>query len=305
MGVYNFNSIFHRVDLSLLRHFFAIATFGGFSKASRATGVSQPALSLGLKKLEKSLGVILINRSARPFELTSAGLALFNFCHHIEGGLESVMSSLGASLSPEKKRLRIGTALSIGFGPIAELCSKITAEEETFELELLEQNTYQLLSDVRDGRLDAAVVPNDVFDNRLKFSTLQRDQVIFVVGKMHRGAFGRSPWKKAASQLPLITFSRETPMRTLTDKICVTEQVEFKTIYAVNSVEALKMLVERSQGGAFVLKALVAPEIKSGRLFEETLPIKLPKSGVALVLPKEESQSSASKYLAKLLKAKS
>jgi DNA-binding transcriptional LysR family regulator len=304
MSVYNFNSIFHQVDLSLLRHFFAIATFGGFSKASRATGVSQPALSLGLKKLEKSLGVVLINRSARPFELTPAGVALFNFCHHFEGGLESVMSSIGASLSPEKKRLRLGTALSIGFGPIAELCAKITAEKETFELELSEQNTYQLLSDVRDGRLDAAVVPNDVFDNRLMFSTLQRDQVIFVVGKIHRDTFSRGHWKKAASQLPLITFPRETPMRTLTDKICVTEQVEFKTIFAVNSIEALKLLVEQSQGGAFVLKALVAQELISKRLFEETLPIRLPKSGIALVLPKIESQSAGSKYLSKLIKAK-
>lgn len=302
MSIYNFNSVFHQVDLSLLRHFFAVATFGGFSKASRATGVSQPALSLGLKKLEKSLGVVLIDRSASSFELTPAGLTLLTFCQRFQGSFESVMSSLGAPDLPVRRRLRVGTALSIGFGPMDELCARIEGQKETFELELLEQNSYQLLSDVHEGRLDAAYVPNDVFDSRLEFVPLLHDRIVFVVGERFRGVLSKGDWRSATANIPLITFPRETPMRTLTDKICVTEQIEFKTIYAMNNIEALKLLVEQNRGGAFLLRALVQTELKAKRLFEEKLPIKLPKSGVALALPKVEGKSRDTRHLIKLLR---
>lgn len=302
MSIYNFNSIFQQVDLSLLRHFFAIATFGGFSRASRATGVSQPALSLGLKRLEKSLGLELIDRSARPFELTRAGHTLLAFCQRFQGSFESVLSSLGASEAVAQKRLRIGTAISIGFGPLDAICARIDSRKETFELEFLAQNTYQLLADVHEGRLDAALVPNDVFDSRLKLIPLVRDRIVFVVGAKHRGSFGKARWRKAALEVPLLTFPRETPMRTLTDKICVTERLEFKTVYAVNSIEALKFFVEQGRGAGFVLRALVEAELESKRIFEENLPIKLPKSGVALAIPLEDAQSASARRLVKILR---
>jgi DNA-binding transcriptional LysR family regulator len=301
VSIYNFNSVFHQVDLSLLRHFYAIATFKGFSKASRATGVSQPALSLGLQKLEKSLGVALIERSARPFELSRAGLTLLTFCERFQGNFESVMSSLGASTLSIQRRIKIGTALSVGFGPLEELCGKIESQKEVFELELLEQNTYQLLTDVHEGRLDAAFVPNDVFDSRLVFVPVSRDQILFVVGDKFRGAFKQGAWKQVASTIPLITFPRETPMRTLTDKICISEKIDFRTIYAVNSIEALKLLVGKNRGGAFALRSLVVSELKTKRLFEVELPVKLPRSGIALALSHEASRTTAAKQLTKIL----
>ena len=301
MTISSFNSVFHQVDLSLLKHFFAIATFGGFSKASRATGVSQSGLSLGLIKLEKCVGTPLIDRSKRPIELTPAGHSLLAVCQRFQGNFETMMSDAGSSGPTIQKRLRVGTALSVGFGPIAELCASIENHEEKFELELLEQNTYELLSAVHDGRMDAAFVPNDVFDKRLKFIPLLKDQIVFVVGRKHKGMFRTKNWKDVAARLPLITFPREAPMRALTDRICITEQVEFNTIYAINNIEALKLLLEQNRGGAFILKSLVAAELKAQRLFEEKLPIELPKSGIALALPQSEGRIPAVKHLLRLL----
>lgn len=302
MSIYASNSVFQEVDLSLLKHFFAVATFGGFSKASRATGISQPALSLGIQKLEKSLGLVLIDREARPFELTPAGQALRSFCQRFQDSFASTLSALGKPELSARRRLRIGTALSVGFGPLDDLCANIESAKDTFELELLEQNTYHLLSQVHEGQLDAAFVPNDVFDSRLRFIPILSDQIVFIVGTRNRGSFGDADWREVAARVPLITFPREAPMRTLTDKVCAAARLEFKTVYSINNIEALKLLVEQSRGGAFVLRALVASELKSGRFFEEPLPIRLPRSGISLVLPAEEEQSAASRHLLSLVK---
>ena len=304
MSIYKFNSIFHQVDISLLRHFFAIATFGGFSKASEATGVSQPALSLGLQKLEKSLGVSLIDRSTRPFELTKAGLTLLTFCQRFQGSFESVVEALGGTEISVQKKLRIGTALSIGIGPLDVLCASIEKLDEKFELELLTLNSYQLLNDVFEGRLDAALIPDDIYDNRLKFTSILKDQIIFIVGKKHQDSFHRKDWKEMTSKIPLVTFPRETPMRTLTDKLCISEGVEFNTIYSVNNIESLKCVVEKNRGGAFVMRSLVESELKEKIIFEVKTPLKMPKSGISLVTRVDESSDANSKLILNLLKQK-
>src|SRR5579885_3601495 len=105
MAIYKSDNVFQRLDLSLLRHFFAIATYGGFSKASRATGVSQPALSLGLQKLEKILGSKLIDRKPGRFSLTDSGKVVHAYCKRLEGTLESMAGELGGDRLAVPKRL--------------------------------------------------------------------------------------------------------------------------------------------------------------------------------------------------------
>ena len=175
MSIYRSDNVFQRLDLSLLRHFFAIASFGGFSKASRATGVSQPALSLGLKKLEKILGTQLIDRRPGNFVLTDSGRVVHDYCRRLEGTLESMVGDLGSGTLSVPRRIRIGTGLSVGFGPLVRACSEASRARTPIELELTAKNTYALLSDVSDGSLDAAIVPDDVYDKRLKiYSPLSR-----------------------------------------------------------------------------------------------------------------------------------
>lgn len=301
MSIYKSNSLFHRLDLSLLRHFFAIATFGGFSKASRATGISQPALSLGLKKLEKTLGVNLVDRKARDFALTQAGLTLLTFCQRLEGNLEAVVSDLDAELGTARRRLRIGTALSIGFGPLVEASESNFRSKDPYELELTEQNTYQLLNEIVEGTLDAALVPSDVYDTRLTFSRLYQDEVAFVYGSDLKKYFAQKEWHKdwapLSAELTLINYPRETPMRSLVDKICIENKLHFRSVLSVNGLDAIKKFVSRGIGGAFVLRSLVQEELSKKELFEAKMPKKLPSIGVAIAALKNDHGEEITRIL--------
>ncbi len=304
MSIYKFNSIFHQVDIALLRHFYAIATFGGFSKASAATGVSQPALSLGLQKLEKSIGVVLIDRSTRPFILTKEGRSLLSFCQKFEGSFESIIASLGKSGISLRKKFRIGTALSIGVAPLGKVFAYFNTQKEPSEIDVISQNSYDLLSDIYDGKLDGAFVPDDVYDSRFDFTPILKDQVIFVVGKKFRGIISGKGSRSGMDQVPLITFPRDTPLRLLTDKICMAEGLNFKTIYSVNSMEGLKALVEGNHGGSFVLRSLVERELREAALYEERFPFKLPRSGIMFATRADRAKDSKAENLLKMVKSR-
>lgn len=72
------------IDRYHLRYFLAVADHGNFSKAAHACNVSQPTLSVGIAKLEKSLSKALYNRTNRRVELTAAGGRLLPHARRIE-----------------------------------------------------------------------------------------------------------------------------------------------------------------------------------------------------------------------------
>lgn len=66
------------MDLRQLRYFQAVAHAGRISEAARQLGVSQPALSIALRKLEEEIGVVLFDRDHRGVHLTASGRELLD-----------------------------------------------------------------------------------------------------------------------------------------------------------------------------------------------------------------------------------
>lgn len=300
MAIYKSDNIFQRLDLSLLRHFFAIATFGGFSKASRATGISQPALSLGLQKLEKNLGTRLVDRKPGKFSLTDSGKVLQAYCRRLEGTIESLMSDLGGKGPSVPRRLRIGTALSVGFSPLVRACVSGAAASSGLELELTAHNTYQLLTEVKEGTLDCALVPDDVYDKSLRATPLFRDALVFVQKRGPKVLLARD-WLSGKLDCVLVTYPRETPVRSAIDKLCSQHELHFSSVISVSGLDAIVTLVRRGVGGAFVLRSLVKEELKRKELQEAKVPFELPSAGVTLVTAKDEPTGEVARLLKRLL----
>jgi DNA-binding transcriptional LysR family regulator len=302
MAISNYNSIFRQVDLSLLKHFFDVATYGGFTKASHATGASQPALSLGLQKLERDLGVSLARRGGGKFSLTEEGRELLQFCNRFESGLQSVVESFGAEPS-QARALRIGTALSVGFGPLLSLCAHSASSERPMSLELETRNTYELLRAVSDSQLDAALIPDDIYDSGLNYTPLYEDYLTLITGPQFAHFLSKSGWMQKLATMSLITFPRETPMRSTVDKLLRDKRLRFERVISVNSMEALKMLVSRNMGAAFVQRSLVAEELRSKSVFEPKQRMIKVKSGVALATRKDERGTEIVKLILDLMKS--
>ena len=306
MAIAKLNSLFHKVDLSLLKYFFDVANFGGFTKASNATGASQPALSLGVQKLEKTLGVKLIRRGGRDFGLTDEGRELLQFCQRFEAGLQTVVESFEAESGSRKilRVLKIGTALSVGFGPLVPVCNRAVKSKRPLELELTAQNTYDLMRSLTESQIDAALLPNDVHDSHLCFAPIHEGPITFIVGPRSAASVSKPDWMEHVDNLNLITYPRETPMRALTDKIVREKQMHFRQTLSINSVEAMKMMVSRNVGGAFVLRSLVLEELRARALFEPKENVIRVKSGVMLATRNDERGAEISDLILELMDIK-
>lgn len=292
------NSYINQLDLPYLKYFFAVASYGGYSKASRATGIAQPTLSVGVKRLEEVLGALLIERDSKNFSLTKEGVTLFDSCWRIDSVLEKFVSSIDGKKKGMNQRLRIGSGFSLGYTVVEDICYQAVSAGDDIEFELFNDSTYQLLSGLKEGKIDAAIVPDETQDAQLLMKPLFNDVVTFVTSPKNAKLFqGKKSWKDVLKDISLITYPRETQMRYVINQLTIKHDLEFKSEISINGFEGITSFVKRGIGGAFVMRSLVAEDLKNKTLIEPELPIKFPKRGIMIATRKDASGAEISKYL--------
>lgn len=142
------------IDRYHLRYFLAVIDHGNFSRAADACNVSQPTLSVGVAKLEKTLGQPLFRRSNRRVELTQAGTLLAEQARRIEAGFLAAERIVGDSTSAET--IRLGVLGTVAPGWIERLlrARRLAGGER---LELYEGRERELSDRLASGRIDVAL----------------------------------------------------------------------------------------------------------------------------------------------------
>jgi LysR family hydrogen peroxide-inducible transcriptional activator len=144
------------IERYLLRYFLAVIDHGNFSKAASACHVSQPTLSVGIAKLELSVGRPVLLRSNRRVELTPAGVRLAAHARRIEA--EFVQAEADIRVEPSAKIIRIGVVSTL---PARWIETAIVAahRDNRERLELIEARLRDLVPMLHRGRLDAILGP--------------------------------------------------------------------------------------------------------------------------------------------------
>jgi len=150
------------MNLRDLRYLLAVAEHGQFSRAAEACGVSQPTLSVQVRKLEEQLGVTLFERGTKSVMPTHACERLLA---HVRGAVAEADAILAVARDlrdPLAGRFRLGIIptlapylLPLVFAPLREALPAL-------EIEPWEDQTLALLERLRTHQLDAAILATEV-----------------------------------------------------------------------------------------------------------------------------------------------
>ncbi|MFG2132803.1 LysR family transcriptional regulator [Streptomyces sp. NPDC048751] len=147
------------MNIEGLRYAQAVSQTKSFSAAARDYGVTQPALSNGVARLEEELGVKLFDRSPRGVKLTAHGTRVLPLIDHALGALDSIVAEARRLARPATGTIRMGVSPLIGADLVACAFDAARGLPRPRELVLREADLDLLRSALKASDLDVALVP--------------------------------------------------------------------------------------------------------------------------------------------------
>ncbi len=148
-----------------LKYLIAVAETEHFGQAADRCCVSQPTLSMQLKKLEEELGVQFFERSNKSVMITPVGKALAEQARQILGEINTLKQIASHAKDPLSGEFRLGIIPTMGPYLLPKLLPIMKKHLPKIELIVNENKTHVLLSELRSGLLDAIIlalpVPNE------------------------------------------------------------------------------------------------------------------------------------------------
>ncbi len=173
------------LTLRQLEYVVAIADHASFSRAALACAVTQPALSAQIAQLESTLAIQLFERDRRKVLVTPAGIEIIARARATLAAAAAVVDSARASAQPLTGTLRLGVIPTIAPFLLPAVLPTVRAEFPRLRLLLREDQTGRLLTQLDEGKLDAAILALPVGGD-LAAVRLYREDFALAVPRGHR-----------------------------------------------------------------------------------------------------------------------
>jgi DNA-binding transcriptional LysR family regulator len=256
------------MDLSLghLRTLEAIARHGSFSRAARELNLTQPAVSMQIRLLERALGLPLLERVGKRAFPTRGGEVLLAHAgralRELQAGVERVHELRGVVAG----RLRLGTSASISIYLLPPALRRFRVRYPETELIVVTGNAPEITRAIVGNALDVGIVSLPVRDRALSVTPFFRDELVAV-------APPERAWRRRAAitatelaREPLILFEPGATLRRVIDGWFHRAGVSPRSPMELGNTEAIKKLVEAGLGLSVTSWFSVREEARAGTL---------------------------------------
>jgi len=174
------------MELRQVRQFVALSEALNFHRAAKALNISQPPLSISIRKLEQELGVTLFDRQARGVILTEAGQAALPYARKILRDVDAMGDAINATVEGMGGRLNVGFVGSAVYALLPKVVPLFRAQRPAVDLRLREATTLEIIRGVESGDLDIGVLRTPALDvGDIVLEPLYREEMILLLPPNH------------------------------------------------------------------------------------------------------------------------
>ena len=284
------------LQLTHLRTLHAIAQHGSFSRAAQTLRLTQPAVSMQVRHLERALGLPLLERVGKRAFPTRAGQLLLSHAdralRELEAGVERVQGLRGVVAG----RVRLGTSASISIYLLPPALRRFRARYPETEIVVVTGNASEITRAIVANTLDVGIVSLPVRDRELTVTPFFRDELVAIGAtewgaptwppppsgseaprrrgarrSRGRSADPRRAWPKTVDApmlagQPLILFEAGATLRRVIDGWFHRAGVAPRAPMELGNTEAIKKLVEAGLGLSVTSWFSVKSEVRARTL---------------------------------------
>jgi DNA-binding transcriptional LysR family regulator len=257
------------MDTRQLAAFCAVVERASFSQAAEQLGVTQPAVSLQIRSLEKRLGVQLLDRSGRRVEPTDAGRRLYRSALRLLAQEEQLLAELGEEVEGELTgRLELGASTGPGGTVIPIVLCEFQQRHPDVHVALTVSDTQRIVEEVARRELELGVVGAARRHRGVVFEPFFRDEVVLAVPRGHRFADRTVSLDELRGE-PLVLMQEGAGVRQMIDDELRAVGVrlrDFDVRLELGLQESARTAVLAGFGVTFISRSAIEADVNSGTI---------------------------------------
>lgn len=252
------------LSLELLR---SVAECGSIARAASVHGMSQPAASVRLRKLETVLGVRLLDRVPGGARLSSDAAAVVRWSEEVLQAMASLQTGARALQHDLRSHLRIAASMTVAEYLAPLWLARFTALDDALVVSMRMGNSEHVEELVRAREVDLGFVEGSKAPDGLRSKVVSEDELLVVVPPTHRWA--RRPGGVTAREVsatPLVLRESGSGTRSVLEGSIASLGLTVTPLAELGSTTAIKSAILSGLGPAVLSRLAVADDLLSGRL---------------------------------------
>ncbi len=287
------------ISTELYRIFSSVAAAGTFSGASKLLGISQPAVSQAVQRLEAALDVKLFNRSSKGITLTREGELLAGYVNSAMGLIEAGEEKLLKLRSLSAGELRIGAGDTVSKWYLSPFIGKYHTLYPEVKISITNRTTDGTMELLRNGAADIGIVNMPISEKGFVFEECLAIHDVFIAGEPFSFLRGREVSPFELADYPLIMLEQASNSRRMVDRHFLNNGVVLRPEIEVGAHDLLTDYTRIGLGIACVTREFV--RYSDSEMFEVRLTPPVPRRSVAVCYRENIPLSAAAKSFIALL----
>ncbi|BCL70056.1 LysR family transcriptional regulator [Vibrio nigripulchritudo] len=254
------------MNLIQLKLFSDLAREQSFVKVAKLNHISQPAVSVHVKKLEDALGQQLLSRTSQTTQLTPEGLLILEDVREILRLCENIKIKSNYSAGVLEGHIRIAAIHSVGMYELGDFLSGFMKAFPKVCVHLEYEHSEAIYEAVRKEQIDIGIVAYPKPNHLIESIPFSEDELVLVTGKKHKLNGKKSVSISQLKGEPFVAFGERIPTRVVIDKLLAEKGIDVNIRMTHNNVYTLKKAVEAEIGVSILPNETVKEEVAKGTL---------------------------------------
>lgn len=255
-------------SIQQLTYLVAIDRYRSFSKAAEACFVTQPTLSMQIKKLENDLGLSLLDRSKQPLKFTKLGEQIVEQAREALSELKVIDDLIDQSKGKVAGELKVGIIPTIAPYLMPLFLGDFLRKFPEVELIVTEYKTEEIIERLNNESIDVGILATPLKIASIVETPLFYEKLLAYADRdLSKSTGNRIDLDKMLSK-KLWILSEGNCFRNQTFNLCSLNQTKYKNLefnYESGSIETLMRLVDR-EGGSTIIPELALDAITEDQI---------------------------------------
>lgn len=254
------------MQLKSLRIFCDVVRAGSFSRGAAENGLSQSAASQVINQLEERLGVKLIDRSKRPWDLTAEGDYFYRGCRKIVRQYRDLEDGVRSFHDEVVGHIRVASIYSVGLSHMNRHVQDFLRRNPKADIQLQYEHPDRVYQLIERDAVDLGLVSFPKDSRQITAQPWRDEAMVFACSPEHPLASRKLIQVADLNGLPFVHFGGDLKIRRELDRFLTKHDVTVQTVMQFDNTEIIKRAIETNTGVGLLPEPTVAREVQLGSL---------------------------------------